>query len=78
MVDEIQAGNLPAPAPVPATPTPPFDWQTPAKWCAGAALASAVLALELTGHSPNGTFLSIVAAPGLATLGIHSAAKNLN
>ena len=42
------------------------------------ALAAAVLALELTGHSPNGTFLSIVAAPGLATLGIHSAAKNLN
>lgn len=56
--------------------TPP-DWPIVAKWAAGAALAGSVLALELTGHAPAGTFLTTVAVPGFAVLGLHVGAKTL-
>ena len=66
--------------PTEATPasTPKIDYTQIARWGAAAAIGAAVLALELTGHADKGTFINLVAMPVLVTLGVHTAAKNLN
>lgn len=77
MTDTLEAGNLPAPAPVPATPKDPVDWQTPAKWCAAAVLGVSVLGMEIAGYSDRGTYLNYIVLPALGFLGLHTAATNL-
>jgi hypothetical protein len=53
-----------------------FDYSTAAKWAAAVALAAAILTLDIM-KIPADHFMNYVAIPGLAALGIHSAAKTL-
>lgn len=72
---------VPAPSVIPpAVPVPSagLNYSALARWGTGVGISAAVLALELTNHAPNGTFLQYVALPGLTFLGLHTAAKNLN
>ena len=48
------------------------------QWGAVAFLAVSVLGMEIAGFMPKGTYLSYVVTPGLAFLGVHAVAKNLN
>lgn len=62
------------------TPAKP-SWTDPSfviKTAAAVGLAAAVLALELTNHADKGTFIQMVAGPGLAYLIAHVSAKSLH
>lgn len=51
---------------------------TIAKWVAAAAIGGSVLALELLGKAPAGTFINMIAMPAMVALGTHTVAKTLN
>ena len=55
-----------------------IDFNAVGRWLGTISIGGAILALELTGHAPTGTFLNYVAIPSLALLGIHTVAKTLN
>lgn len=54
-----------------------YNYGLIAKWMAAIALSVSVLGLEIAGFAPKGTYIAMVAGPGLAALGLHAAAKSL-